>query len=94
MKTISISEAKATLSEQIRRVRRGEEVLILDRGRPVARLVPARDQANDQALRELEGEGLIRRGTGLDKRFLSLERPKDPDGAVRVALIAERESGL
>jgi prevent-host-death family protein len=37
--TVSISELKARLSEHIRRVKRGGEVLILDRGTPVARLV-------------------------------------------------------
>jgi len=43
MKTLSISEAKATLSQQLRHVRRGEVIVITDRGMPVARLVPAND---------------------------------------------------
>ena len=41
MSTVSISELKANLSRYLREVRRGGEVQVLDRGAPVARLVPA-----------------------------------------------------
>ena len=41
MRTAKISELKARLSAHIAYVKRGEEVLILDRNTPVARLVPA-----------------------------------------------------
>ena len=40
MKTAAISEVKARLSEYLVRVKAGEEVLITDRGRPIARLAP------------------------------------------------------
>ena len=40
MTTVSISELKANLSRYVREVRRGGEVQVLDRGAPVARLVP------------------------------------------------------
>jgi prevent-host-death family protein len=40
MRTAKISELKAKLSAHIEYVKRGEEVLILDRNTPVARLVP------------------------------------------------------
>jgi len=40
MLSVSVSEAKNRLSELLRRVQAGEEVLILDRGVPVARLTP------------------------------------------------------
>ena len=41
MRTAKISELKAKLSAHIKFVKNGEEVLILDRNTPVARLVPA-----------------------------------------------------
>jgi prevent-host-death family protein len=41
MRTAKISELKAKLSAHIQFVKNGEEVLILDRNTPVARLVPA-----------------------------------------------------
>ena len=40
MTTASISELKANLSRYLREVRRGNEVEVLDRGAPVATLVP------------------------------------------------------
>jgi prevent-host-death family protein len=41
MRTAKISELKAKLSAHIQYVKNGEEVLILDRNTPVARLIPA-----------------------------------------------------
>lgn len=62
MLTIGIAEAKNTLSALIDRVRRGESVVIADRGTPVARLEAVRDWEGDAAdqLRELERLGVLR----------------------------------
>ena len=40
MKTVKISELKANLSAHLRHVSAGEEVLVCDRNRPIARIVP------------------------------------------------------
>ena len=40
MKTAGIREARQNLSALIEEVRRGHELVLTDRGRPVARLVP------------------------------------------------------
>jgi len=40
VKTVSVAETKAHLSELLARIERGEEVVITRRGRPVARLAP------------------------------------------------------
>jgi prevent-host-death family protein len=40
MKTAGIREARQNLSELIDEVRKGREIVITDRGRPVARLAP------------------------------------------------------
>ena len=42
MMEISTKKARAELSSLLRRVEKGEEVIILRRGKEVARLVPAR----------------------------------------------------
>jgi len=39
MRTVNIAELKARLSAHIRRVRAGEEVLVCDRNKPVARIM-------------------------------------------------------
>ena len=64
MTTVSVSELKANLSRYLREVRRGGEVQVLDRGSPVARLVPV-TASDDSGIRErLIGTGLLRPGTG------------------------------
>ena len=63
MTAVSISDLKANLSRYLREVRRGGEVQVLDRGAPVARLVPP--VADDDEVRErLIGTGVLRPGTG------------------------------
>lgn len=57
MRTVNISDLKAQLSANIRIVRGGEEVLICDRKRPVARIVPC--QVEDRFARE---QRLVARG--------------------------------
>jgi prevent-host-death family protein len=39
-KTVGVAELKARLSEYLRAVRRGDDIVIHDRSEPVARLVP------------------------------------------------------
>jgi prevent-host-death family protein len=41
MKTVNVHEAKTRLSELLKKVEAGEEVVIARAGKPVARLVPA-----------------------------------------------------
>ena len=41
MKTVNVHEAKTNLSDLLKKVEAGEEVIIARAGKPVARLVPA-----------------------------------------------------
>jgi prevent-host-death family protein len=95
MRTTTVSKLKASLSEYLRLVKAGEEVLVTERGRPVAKLMPAgsSDMLPDQ-LREMEKQGFIKIGSGkLPKGFWDLPRPKDPKGLVLKAALREREEG-
>ena len=78
----------------------GEEVLVTDRGRPIARLVPVGagyvpDNETELArLRAMEREGLVRLGSGtLPEGFFEKERPADPGALLRKAALEEREEG-
>lgn len=96
MATISVTELKARLSEQLRRVKRGESLVVTERGRAVARLVPASaTQGVDEVeLARLEAAGILRRGSGeLPDHILRGAVPLDPEAAVRRALREEREAG-
>ena len=91
MTSAGIAQLKARLSEYLARVQAGEEVVVTDRGRPVAKLVPAVDA--DEHLRELERRGLVRIGTGkLPPGFFEMPRPT-PAKSVLEALIEERREG-
>jgi prevent-host-death family protein len=95
MKTTAISELKARLSEYLDQVKAGSEVLITDRGKPVAKIVPVsgRDRPR-QALSKMEKKGVIKLGTGkLPRNFWTAERGEDAEGLVLRALIEEREHG-
>jgi prevent-host-death family protein len=96
MKTVAVLKLKGYLREYLNQVKAGNEVLITDRGKPVARLVPiSRTRAAEESLARMEKQGLIRLGSGkLPKNFWSLPRPRDPKGLVRKALLDERSSGF
>ena len=95
MKTAPVSELKAHLSEYLNQVKAGMEVLITDRGKPVARLVPiSRSKNFKESLVSMEKQGLIKLGSGkLSKDFWRMDRPDDPQGLVLKALLEEREAG-
>jgi len=95
VKRAAISELKAKLSEHIGRVKRGEEVLVTERGKPVARLVPVSPgTAEDDRIRELVRRGVVRAGKGQLRRALSkLPVCKVREGAVLRALEEERQEG-
>ena len=96
MITTSIADAKARLSELLRLVRGGEMVLILHRGRPVARLVPAEAMPDDvRSLVDLERRGLLRRAVEPpEASLLDDAAPSVPEEAsLLAAVLAERDSG-
>jgi prevent-host-death family protein len=96
MKSAAVAKLKASLSEYLARVKAGEEVIVTERGRPIAKIVPlGRDHADVPAhVLELARAGLIRLGSGkFPKGFWKMPHPADPTGAVLKALLEERESG-
>ena len=95
MKTAAVSELKARLSKYLHRVKAGEEVLITDRGNPVARLLPiSRVTTRRDTMANMEKRGLIKLGSGkLPRGFWGIPKPKDPGGSVLKALLEEREKG-
>jgi prevent-host-death family protein len=97
MVQVGVAELKARLSEYLARARAGEEIVVADRGRPVARLVPTTSvglEGEDSRLWDLQRRGLVRIGAAaLPASFWEHERPEDPEGTVRAALEAERGEG-
>jgi prevent-host-death family protein len=93
MRTVNIAELKAHLSAHIQLVRDGEEVLVCDRNKPVARIIPCHlDEHSDQEQR-LVANGLLR--LPLSKRPAPVSWPEPPgnisDEAVKQIWREERE---
>jgi len=62
---VGVRELRAHLSAYLRAVARGETVTVGDRSRrPVARLIPAEQTANAEALERLAATGVVQRGVG------------------------------
>jgi prevent-host-death family protein len=96
MKRATITETKNQLSAVLDSVRRGETVLILDRGQPIARIEPVTgDQSEDARVARLERSGAVRRAKHrLSKRLLDEAPPSPVRGASALAaLLEERDQG-
>ena len=94
MKTVAVSELKASLSGYLSKIKAGEEVLITERGKPIAKLVPLhREKTKIPAhLLTLERAGLAKIGTEkLPADFWRLPRPKNKEDLALNALLKERE---
>jgi prevent-host-death family protein len=91
MVVTSIATLKASLSEFLAGVKAGEEVVVTDRGRPVARIVPY--DPGGAELDELVRTGRLRRSHGpVPPGFWTRPRPADPEGRLLRALLDEREA--
>lgn len=94
---VKIAELKNRLSYYLRRVQRGESILVCDRDRVIARIervAPlARVQESEAAwLDRLERRGVIRRGSGkLTRQWLAKKPAVRAD--VVAALLQERDEG-
>ena len=98
MKRASITEAKNNLSALIDGLKNGSPVLIVDRGRPVARLEPVigdQEGQEDGRLARLVREGLVRpRRKEPDRALFTGRLPPAAAGASAVdLLIQERREG-
>ena len=88
----TIATLKASLSELLAGVKAGEEVVVTDRGRPVARIVPYSSGGDE--LDDLVRKGQVRRSKGaLPGDFWAQPRAIDAEGGLLRALLEEREAG-
>ena len=92
---VSISELKARLSAYLDIVRQGEEVLVTDRGRLIARLAPVMGGEQEESRRDLlVRSGRLRPPTQpLARDFFKRGLPADPTGRSLSALLDDRGEG-
>jgi len=96
MKRATLTDTKNNLSALVDQVQHGETILILDRGRPVARLESVVGAGDDPEgrLARLERQGLLRRASApLPREVLMAKPPRAGGASVLEALLADRREG-
>jgi prevent-host-death family protein len=98
MKRASITEAKNNLSALIDGVKGGASVLIVDRGRPVARLEPVTSAyaGDDGRLARLVREGVVRPARAVAAKAVFATKPpqlKNAGASGVRAMLDERRQG-
>ncbi len=96
MNTAGVAELKARLTQYLKQVKSGNEILITERGSPAAKLVPIdATQKRDDRRRRLAAGGLLKLGKHRLPKSL-LVPPKGPANIgedVLSALRSERDEG-
>jgi prevent-host-death family protein len=95
-KSAGVAEVKANLSRYLEQVKAGREVLITERGNPVAKLVPLERAATRESREDrLARRGLLVLGRGRFSRALLTPPEGDPSigAGVLAALIEDRREG-
>jgi len=95
VETAGVAQLKARLSDYLKRVKAGEEVIVTERGKAIARMVPVtRSGPTPAEYEEMVRAGIIRPAKKrLGPEFLEAARASDPKGAVLKALLKDREEG-
>ena len=92
MKMSGVAEIKARLSEFLAMVKEGEEVIITERGKPIAKLV--RIEPMDEELERLVRKGIVRPPIApLPEDFFDRPRPKIKGEPLSETVIKERREG-
>jgi len=76
MRSVNISTLKARLSAHIQMVRNGEEILVRDRNKPVARIIPCSTGEQHHHEDKLIARGLLT--PPIKKRNSGISWPKPP----------------
>lgn len=91
MRSANIADLRNRLTQYLREVRAGAEIIVRDRQRPIAKIVPFTvddDEADDAAL---VASGLMRKGSGaLPPSFWKARRSRVTVKAAVAAVTADR----
>ncbi len=97
MKVVTVQQLRESLEACLTSVKEGEEVMVTDMGKPIAKLIapPPAMETEEQRMERLERQGVVRRGTGVfPEGFWDLPRGNPKEGcSVLDALLEERREG-
>jgi prevent-host-death family protein len=91
MRSTNIADLRNRLTQYLREVRAGEEIVVRDRQRPIAKIVPFTVDADDDDA-ALVVAGLMRKGSGkLPASFWRTRGPRVPLEVAVAAVTADRD---
>ena len=90
MKQVGVRELKNSLSAYLRRVKKGETVVVTERGKAVAILKREPSDPLQRRLEALQEKGLIRLGEGGKLRGLGMKRKKVKGSPLSDAVLEDR----
>jgi prevent-host-death family protein len=92
MRSTNIADLRNRLTQYLQEVRAGQEIIVRDRHRPIARIVPFTVEGDDSEEAALVASGLMRRGSGpIPPSFWRARRARVPLGRVVAAVGADRD---
>jgi prevent-host-death family protein len=94
MRSTNIAELRNRLTQYLQEVRAGEEIVVRDRQRPIAKIVPFTVDEDDADEAKLVAAGLMRKGSGrVAPSFWKARRPAlTPEQAI-AAVVGDRDEG-
>ena len=92
MKSTNIADLRNRLTHYLREVREGEEIVVRDRQRPIAKIIPFTVDSDSVEDAALVAAGLMRKGSGkLPRSFWTARRPSLKWQTAVAALRADRD---
>ena len=93
MRSTNIADLRNRLTQYLQEVRAGEEIVVRDRQRPIAKIVPFTVDDDDADEAALVAGGLMRKGSGtLPPSFWKTRRSRVTLQAVITAVSADRDA--
>jgi prevent-host-death family protein len=94
MRSTNSAELRNRLTQYLQEVRAGEEIVVRDRQRPIAKIVPFTVDEDDADEAKLVAAGLMRKGSGrVAPSFWKARRPAlTPEQAI-AAVVGDRDEG-
>ncbi len=94
MRSTNIADLRNRLTQYLREVRAGEEIVVRDRQRPIAKIVPFTVDDDDADNAALVAAGLMRKGSGvIPSSFWKARRSRLTRHEAVAAVSADREEG-
>ena len=92
MRTTNIADLRNRLTQYLKEVRAGEEIVVRDRQRPIAKIVPFTMDDEDSDDVALVAAGLMRKGSGvIPPQFWKARRARLTRRAAAAAVRADRD---